>query len=439
MHRLAVLGANTVATLALCGSATAWSWPADGEVLRGFSLGADTYAGGHHRGIDVAGADGSPVRAPASGTVSFAGSLPTHGRGVTILTADGYAVTLVHLGAIGVEKGATVDEGDSVATMGSSGTPEHGVPAVHLGIRRADDDQGYVDPLGLLPVRSAPPPPAAAPSAAPVTAPAAQPVTAAPPVPPAPPGAATAPGPPPVASPSSPASQTASSAPATVTHTHPVTDVPAAPSGPAEAAGGAARAAPAAASPSHPTPQTMLPSPAAAIVPHRAPGSVADARPRPLAARPVNTVDRRSVSSEGRPAPAAHASGPDRAAATTVGSSTVADRTGGALVPEVVRLEGGGPRAQLGRRADGATDAASSGVAFADPGSGRRSGREVRRSDTSAPGPSGPSALPAGAVGRRAARVVRRALGGERGRRPTAVCRCSRRSPSVGASRSRGR
>ena len=84
-------------------SAGAWSWPADGDVLRPFALGGDAYAAGQHRGIDVAGAEGSPVRSPASGTVSFAGTLPTYGRGVTILTADGYAVTLVHLGSRGRE------------------------------------------------------------------------------------------------------------------------------------------------------------------------------------------------------------------------------------------------------------------------------------------------------------------------------------------------
>src|SRR5262245_64557676 len=93
------------------GSAGAWTWPADGALVAPFALGADSYAAGQHRGIDVGGPDGSPVRAPAAGTVTFAGSLPTHGRGVTILTADCYAVTLVHLGATTVAKGDVVAEG----------------------------------------------------------------------------------------------------------------------------------------------------------------------------------------------------------------------------------------------------------------------------------------------------------------------------------------
>ena len=105
MHRILAIGAATVLALALSREAAAWSWPADGAVVRSFALGADVYAAGQHRGIDVAGPDGSAVKAPAAGVVSFSGSLPTYGRGVTILTADGYAVTLVHLGTIESREG----------------------------------------------------------------------------------------------------------------------------------------------------------------------------------------------------------------------------------------------------------------------------------------------------------------------------------------------
>ena len=177
MHRLLVIALAGLAALVVSGSAGAWSWPADGDVLRPFALGGDAYAAGQHRGIDVAGAEGSPVRSPASGTVSFAGTLPTYGRGVTILTADGYAVTLVHLGSIGVAKGDTATEGAPIGSMGSSGDPEHDVPTVHLGIRVETQGEGYVDPLGLLPPRSAAPAPSP-PTVAPAPAPAAPPVAA---------------------------------------------------------------------------------------------------------------------------------------------------------------------------------------------------------------------------------------------------------------------
>ena len=43
---------------------------------------------------------------------------------MTIQTADGWSVTLTHLGSIAVTKGASVAEGDGVGTIGPSGEPE---------------------------------------------------------------------------------------------------------------------------------------------------------------------------------------------------------------------------------------------------------------------------------------------------------------------------
>ncbi len=124
-----------------------------GPVLQAFSYDeAHPYAAGQHRGIDIsADAAGQTVAAPAAGTVSFAGTVPTSGKSVTIDTADGYTVTLTHLGTILVAKGAAVGEHDAIGTVGPSGTAEVDGPYVHLGIRVATDPDGYLDPLGLLP------------------------------------------------------------------------------------------------------------------------------------------------------------------------------------------------------------------------------------------------------------------------------------------------
>lgn len=114
------------------------------------------YDAGQHRGIDIdAGAAGETVVAPAAGTVSFAGTVPTSGKVVTIETADGYSVTLTHLGSIVVGEKATVTEGEAVGTIGPSGTPEVDGAYVHLGIRVTADELGYVDPLSLLPPATA--------------------------------------------------------------------------------------------------------------------------------------------------------------------------------------------------------------------------------------------------------------------------------------------
>ena len=174
-------------------SAWAWVWPADGEVLRGYAVAEDKYAAGQHRGIDIAVGDARSLRAPASGEVSFAGQVPTHGLTVTIVTPDGVKASLTHLGTLRVRKGAIVAEGDPIADPGPTGDAEHAVPYVHLGIRVGED--AYVDPLGLLPSRSAPhPPPAPATPPAPVPAPAPAPPPAA--EQPAPSSAAPEPAPP---------------------------------------------------------------------------------------------------------------------------------------------------------------------------------------------------------------------------------------------------
>jgi Peptidase family M23 len=136
--------------------ALAWAWPVDGPVLRSFVLGDDPYAGGQHRGIDIGAPAGAPVRAPAAGTVSFAGTVPSGGKTVTIRTGDGYAVTLLHLGEYLVARGAVVGEGETIGSVGPSGAAVETQPFVYLGVRVAADPNGYVDPLGLLPAPALP-------------------------------------------------------------------------------------------------------------------------------------------------------------------------------------------------------------------------------------------------------------------------------------------
>src|SRR5579884_4110663 len=156
-------------------AARAWTWPVAGPVLQTFSFDpAHPYAGGQHRGIDVgASASGVPVVAPAAGTVSFSGTVPTSGLSLTIQTADGLAVTLTHLGSLAAKKGDAVVEGEVVGTVGPSGAPEVDGPYVHLGIRTASDPNGYLDPLAYLPVAVTSTPPAEDPGSVADTAPSA--------------------------------------------------------------------------------------------------------------------------------------------------------------------------------------------------------------------------------------------------------------------------
>ena len=151
MRRLAVL---LVCACALpVSAARAWTWPVDGPVLRPFSFDhAHPYAGGQHRGVDLGAPGGTQVLAPTGGIVSFAGTVPTGGKTVSIETPLGYTATLVHLGSIGVKRGAPVGEGSVVGTVGPSGVPELTEPYVYFGLRTTSDQQGYVDPMVVLAV-----------------------------------------------------------------------------------------------------------------------------------------------------------------------------------------------------------------------------------------------------------------------------------------------
>jgi hypothetical protein len=146
--------AAVLAALLFAPAGEAWTWPAPGAVLQPFLFDpAHPYAAGQHRGLDVGGEPGAAVVAPAAGTVTFAGTVPSSGKSVTITTADGYAVTLTHLGSITEARGAAVAEGAVVGTIGPSGDPEVSQPYVHLGVRIAAQPQGYLDPLTFLPAR----------------------------------------------------------------------------------------------------------------------------------------------------------------------------------------------------------------------------------------------------------------------------------------------
>ena len=132
--------------------AHAWTWPVAGPVLQPFQLGSDPYAPGQHRGIDV----GAPPGRPSSRTAGGARLVRRHGAAKRpgrsrSQRPGGFAVTLVHLGAIAVARGGTVQEGAPVGAIGPSGDPEHAEGYVHLGVRVAADPHGYVDPLTLLP------------------------------------------------------------------------------------------------------------------------------------------------------------------------------------------------------------------------------------------------------------------------------------------------
>jgi len=157
--------------------AAPWAWPVKGEVLTRYLNGADPYAAGQHRGIDVAAPVGTAVAAAHAGTVTFAGVAGSSGRTVSVRTDDGaFDASYLHLDAIEVAAGEHVSLGARLGSVGTSGRRSAAEPHLHFGVREAGTDHGYVDPLGLLP-----PPPSAYPPELPPPVPAPLPVPALPP------------------------------------------------------------------------------------------------------------------------------------------------------------------------------------------------------------------------------------------------------------------
>src|SRR3712207_9470620 len=77
MRRLSLI---LLAFFALAAPAqAAWTWPVSGDVITPYRNGADPYASGQHRGIDIAAPVGSVVRAAAGGEVRFAGTAGAYG------------------------------------------------------------------------------------------------------------------------------------------------------------------------------------------------------------------------------------------------------------------------------------------------------------------------------------------------------------------------
>ena len=78
-------------------------------------------SGRMHEGEDFAGDYGSPVYAPADGTVIFAGWSSGYGRMIKIQHAFGIETRYGHLAQIRVDVGQKVSRGDRIGDMGNSG------------------------------------------------------------------------------------------------------------------------------------------------------------------------------------------------------------------------------------------------------------------------------------------------------------------------------
>ena len=97
--------------------------PARGPVGSRFGYRNDPFNGRPrmHAGLDIVAAPGTPVRAPASGVVSFAGWDEQYGKLVSIDHGYGVTTRFAHNSQVYVQVGQKVNKYDVISAVGSTG------------------------------------------------------------------------------------------------------------------------------------------------------------------------------------------------------------------------------------------------------------------------------------------------------------------------------
>ena len=98
-------------------------WPVRGEVNSEFGARPSPWARERefHAGIDIGALPGTPVHAPARGTVEFAGSHPEYGLTVVIDHGQDIRTVYGHLSQIARRQGQKVERGALVGRIGTTG------------------------------------------------------------------------------------------------------------------------------------------------------------------------------------------------------------------------------------------------------------------------------------------------------------------------------
>ena len=98
-----------------------------------------------HTGLDISASTGTPIKAAASGTITFAGYKGSYGNMLVISHGNGVQTYYCHCSKLYVGVGTQVSQGDVIAAVGSTGNSTG--PHLHLEVRVngvAYNPQNYV-------------------------------------------------------------------------------------------------------------------------------------------------------------------------------------------------------------------------------------------------------------------------------------------------------
>lgn len=130
-----------------------WLWPVRGEVITHYQNdNGKPYAGGMHRGIDIAADEGTGVVAARGGVVRYAGPLGSSGITVSLADGEGLIESYLHLSQVSVKRGQAISAGERIGSVGTTGRRSAERPHLHFGVRSQEREDFYYDPLQFLPM-----------------------------------------------------------------------------------------------------------------------------------------------------------------------------------------------------------------------------------------------------------------------------------------------
>ena len=127
--------------------AQAFIWPVEGRISGRFGNQRvyNGSPGAAHSGMDIAATNGTPVKAPAAGIVTFTGNLYLTGGTVLLDHGHGVSSNFLHLSRLDVAVGDSVQQGQVIGAVGATGRATG--PHLHWGMNWLDV---RIDPLLVL-------------------------------------------------------------------------------------------------------------------------------------------------------------------------------------------------------------------------------------------------------------------------------------------------
>jgi murein DD-endopeptidase MepM/ murein hydrolase activator NlpD len=117
------------------GSSGMFSWPVHGTITSPFGWRSNPFGGAPelHQGLDIAAPSGTTVTAAAGGTIIMAQWYGGYGNYILIDHGGGYSTGYGHLSAIYVANGQTIQRGQAIGAVGSTGNSTG--PHLHFEVR----------------------------------------------------------------------------------------------------------------------------------------------------------------------------------------------------------------------------------------------------------------------------------------------------------------